>query len=120
MANTIRVEKITAEIHKALSDILRTEVHDVRVAEHFGSITRVELTRDLRHAKVFVSVFGEEENKKSFMDGLASAKGFIRGELGNRVRLRCIPELHFKLDLSLEEGAKIISLLENMRAQGQL
>jgi len=120
VANTLRVEKITAEILRALSEILRTEVHDLRVAEHFGSITRVDLTRDLRHATVYISVFGDQESQKAFMDGLASARGFIRSELGRRVRLRHIPDLHFKLDLSLEKGAQVISLIENLRSQGQL
>lgn len=120
MANTLRVEKITAEVQRAISEILRLEVHDTRVAEHFGSITRVEVTRDLRHAKIFISVFGDEEQKQAFMKGLESAKGFIRSALGQRIRLRYIPELHFKLDMSLEKGAQVISLLEHMRAQGQL
>jgi ribosome-binding factor A len=54
------------------------------------------------------------------MAGLASARGFIRSALGQRLRLRYTPELHFKLDLSLEKGSKVISLLESMRAEGQL
>ncbi|MGE3725681.1 MAG: 30S ribosome-binding factor RbfA [Candidatus Sericytochromatia bacterium] len=120
MANSIRVEKVTAEIHRALSDILRSEVHDIRITEHFGSITRVDLTRDLSHATIYVSVFGEPEDQQDFMQGLTSAKGFIRSELGRRVRLRFTPELHFRLDLALEKGAKVISLIEKLRAEGQL
>ncbi|MGV3526832.1 MAG: 30S ribosome-binding factor RbfA [Candidatus Sericytochromatia bacterium] len=120
MANSIRIEKITSEIQKALSQILQFEVHDHRVREHFGSITLVEVARDLKHAKVFVSVFGTPEEEKDFMQGLASAKGFIRSELGRQVRLRAIPELHFKLDHSLAEGSRIISLLDDMKAKGQL
>lgn len=120
MANTLRVEKITAEVQRAISEILRSEVHDTRITEHFGSITRVEVTRDLRHAKIFISVFGDTEKQQAFMDGLESAKGFIRSALGQRMRLRHIPELHFKLDLSLERGAHVLSLLDHMRTQGQL
>lgn len=120
MANTVRIEKITSEIQKALSQILRNDVRDQRVSELFGSLTLVELTRDLRHAKVFVSVYGSEEEQKEFMDGLQSAQGFIRSELGKRVRLRFIPELHFKLDIALEQGAKILSLLDNLKAKGEL
>ena len=120
MANSLRVEKITAEIQRAISEILRTEVHDTRVAEHFGSITRTDLTRDLRHATLYISVFGDPESQQAFMAGLASARGFIRSALGQRLRLRYTPELHFKLDLSLEKGSQVISLLESMRAEGQL
>lgn len=120
MANPIRVEKVSSEVEKVLSLILQHDVHDARVTEHFGSITRVELTGDLKHAKVFVSVYGSEEDKRSFMEGLESAKGFIRSELGHQTTLRYVPALHFKLDRSFEEGARIISLLDELKARGEL
>ena len=120
MANSIRIEKVTAEIQRALSHILQFEVHDSRVSEHFGSITRIDLSRDMRHAKVFVSVYGPDDEQAEFMEGIESAKGFIRGELGKRVRLRSIPELLFKLDHSLAEGTRILSLLDDMKARGEL
>ena len=120
MAKSIRIEKINAEVQKALSHILQQEVHDERVSEHFGSITMVDVTRDLKYAKIMVSVFGPEEEQQAFMQGLESAKGFIRSELGRRVRLRAIPELKFKLDNSLAEGTRILSLLNEMKAKGDL
>ena len=120
MANTIRVEKVSSEIERTLSLIIQHDVHDSRVAEHFGSITRIELTNDLKYARIYVSVFGDEEERKSFMEGLASARGFIRSELGKQTTLRYVPELQFKLDRSFEEGSKVISLLEQMRADGKL
>lgn len=120
MAHPIRVEKVSSEIEKVLSLILQHDVHDSRVSEHFGSITRVDLTGDLKHAKVHVSVFGSEEDKRSFMEGLESAKGFIRSELGRQTMLRFVPALHFKLDRSLEEGARVISLLDELKAKGEL
>lgn len=120
MAKPIRVEKVTSEIEKVLSLILQHDVHDSRVTEHFGSITRVELTGDLKHAKVYVSVYGDEDDKKSFMEGLESAKGFIRSELGRNTLLRYVPALHFKLDRALEEGARVISLLDQLKSQGEL
>lgn len=120
MANPIRVEKVSSEVEKVLSLIMQNDVHDQRVSEHFGSITRVELTGDLKHAKVFISVYGSEEDKRSFMEGLDSAKGFIRSELGKQTTLRYVPALHFKLDRALEEGARVISLLDEMKARGEL
>lgn len=120
MANSIRVEKVTSEITRALSDILRNEVSDQRIHDHFGSITRVEVTRDLQHAKVFLSVFGSAEEQAAFMDGIFSAQGFIRGELGKRIRLRFVPELHFKFDKSFEEGSKILALLDDMKSKGEI
>lgn len=120
MAKPIRVEKVTSEIEKVLSLILQHDVHDSRVSENFGSITRVDLTGDLRHAKVLISVMGDEEDKRAFMEGLESAKGFIRSELGRQTMLRFVPALHFKLDRSFEEGARVISLLDQLKAQGEL
>lgn len=120
MAKPIRVEKVSSEIEKILSLILQHDVHDSRVSEHFGSITRVDLTGDLKHAKVYVSVMGSEDEKKLFMEGLASAKGFIRSELGRQTLLRYVPDLHFKLDRSFEEGARVISLLDQLKAKGEL
>ncbi len=119
MAKSIRVEKVSAEIQKLLSQILRDEVHDERVQEHFGSIVEVDVTGDLRHATVKVSVYGEEDDKKVFMEGLNSAKGFIRSELGRRLRLRGVPELHFKLDRGLEAGAKMLSYIDQLKAEGK-
>ena len=120
MAKPIRIEKVTSEIEKVLSLILQHDVHDSRVAEHFGSITRVDLTGDLKHAKVYVSVYGDEDDKRAFMEGLESAKGFIRSELGRNTLLRYVPALHFKLDRALEEGARVISLLDKLKDQGEL
>jgi ribosome-binding factor A len=120
MATPLRVEKINAAILKALGEIIQQHIHDSRVRDHFGSVTQVTITRDLRHAKVHLSVFGDAEAKQAFMEGIHSAQGFIRSELGRQVRLRFIPELHFVLDKSIEDGSQVIALLDQMRARGDL
>lgn len=120
MANSIRIEKVSSEIQKALSQIIQNEVRDVRVQENFGSITRIELSRDMQYARVFISVYGPEEDQEDFMAGIESAKGFIRSELGRRVRLRVVPELNFKLDRAIEQGSRVLSLLDEMKSRGEL
>ncbi|MBF2053033.1 MAG: 30S ribosome-binding factor RbfA [Candidatus Sericytochromatia bacterium] len=120
MAKSIRLEKVSAEIQRVLSQILQFGVRDLRVQDHFGSITRVELTGDMKHAKIFISVFGSEAEQKDFMEGLASARGFIRSEMAAQLRLRAVPELHFKLDKSFEEGARVLSILDELKARGDL
>lgn len=120
MAKQIRIEKVTAEVQRNISDIIRNDVNDSRVYEKFGSVTLVELTRDLQHAKIFISVYGSDEEKAEFMAGIESAKGYIRSELSKRVRFRSVPQLHFKLDASLEEGSRILSLLNQLKADGEL
>jgi ribosome-binding factor A len=119
MAKSIRAEKVSAEILKLLSQILREEVRDARVTEHFGSILSVDVTGDLRHATIKISVYGSDEEKADFMEGINSAKGFIRTTLGKNVRLRSVPELHFKLDVGIEEGSKMLAYIEQLKAEGK-
>jgi ribosome-binding factor A len=95
-----------------LSDLLRTRVKDPRVG--FASITRVEVSGDLRHAKVFVSVMGTPEEQEATMKGLRNANGFLRHELAERIVLRYMPELSFKLDTSIEEGVRMLALIQKV------
>jgi ribosome-binding factor A len=77
------------------------------------SVTSAEVTRDLRYAKVFISVFGNEADKKNAIEGLKSAAGFIRREVGHRLQLRYSPELLFELDDSIERGVYITKLIND-------
>jgi ribosome-binding factor A len=110
-----RVERLQESIKEELGDILQREIKDPRIG--FASVTSVRVSNDMSHVKVFVSVLGDEQQKKDTMAGLESAKGFIRSEIGKRIRLRHTPEMHFIADNSLEEGARIISLLNQIQTQ---
>jgi ribosome-binding factor A len=103
-------ELILAEI----SAVIRREIKDPRIG--FVTFTRVELSDDLRHAKVFVSCIGADAEKARTLQGLASATGYVRRHLGRALHLRYIPELAFLLDDSLEHGAKIAQLLRQLHA----
>ena len=92
-----------------LSDLLRTRVKDPRVG--FASITHVEVSGDYRHAKIYVSVMGSEEERTNTMKALKHATGFLRHELASRVVLRYMPEIVFKLDTSIEQGSRILDLI---------
>jgi ribosome-binding factor A len=100
-----------------LSDLLRTRVKDPRVG--FASITHVEVSGDLRHAKIFVSVMGSEEEQVATMRALKHATGFLRHELAGRIVLRYMPELVFKLDNSIAEGARILELIHQIELEEQ-
>lgn len=115
MANPHRQEKLGEMFAAELSDLLRTRLKDPRVG--FASITRVEVSGDLRHAKVFVSVMGTTEEQVDTMRGLRNASGFLRHELATRVTLRYMPELVFKLDTSIEEGARILALINKVEQE---
>ncbi|WP_201360696.1 30S ribosome-binding factor RbfA [Dictyobacter formicarum] len=115
MPNIHRQEKLGELMTADLSELIRTRLKDPRVG--FASITRVEVSGDLRHAKVFVSVMGTPEEQKETMSGLKNASGFLRHELASRLTLRYMPELSFKLDTSIEEGARILSLINQVEQE---
>lgn len=115
MPNPHRQEKLGELIAAELSDLLRTRLKDPRVG--FASITHVEVSGDLRHAKVFVSVMGSEEEQIATIRALKHANGFLRHELASRIVLRYMPELVFKLDNSIAEGARILELIHQVEQE---
>ena len=118
MPNPHRQEKL-GELNAAeLSEILRTRVKDPRVG--FASITRVEVSGDLRHAKVFVSFMGSEIVQNATIQALIHATGFLRSELASRITLRYMPELAFKLDTSIEQGSRILELIRKIEQEETL
>jgi ribosome-binding factor A len=94
--------------------MLTQEVKDPGI--HFVTVTGVETTDDLRHAKIFVSILGDEKTRQESMEGLERAKGFLRGELGHRLQLRYTPEIQFRLDKSLDHAMKIKGLLNQIKS----
>ena len=112
MANSTRMGRINDDIQLALSSLLRS-VKDPRVQQGLISVTRVETTGDLRYAKVWLSVLGEL-NEKEFKRGLKSCGPWLRHELGERLSLRYTPELVFEIDHSIEYGAKISRMIEEI------
>lgn len=109
MAKQLRVEKLQELIKQEMSKMLLKELKDPRIG--FVTVTDVEMTGDLREAKIYVSIMGGEEQVQSSLEGLNSALGFIRREIGQRVRLRFTPEISFALDTSLDYGDHIQKLL---------
>jgi len=108
-----RLERLSGLFREELSDLLLRQVKDPRLAQ-FVSITRVVITADLSHARVFVSVMGSEEEKASTIEGLTAAANYLRRELNNRISLRRMPQLSFRRDDSMEKGAHILDLLNQI------
>ena len=108
-----RAQRVAEEIKREMSDILRNEMKDPRAAKMI-SVTDVEVTRDLGHAKVFVSVFGSDEEQQATLATLAKAVGFVRSEIGKRIRLRRTPEISFQLDKSIAYGSHINEILRQI------
>lgn len=112
-----RAQRVAEEIKKEVSQILREELKDPRVVGLI-SVTGVEVTRDLKNAKIFISVFGNEEEKQVTLQALNNAAGFIRTEIGRRIRLRHTPLVSIHLDHSLAYGAHISHLLHGLSKDG--
>ncbi len=113
MAN-FRIDRISEEVRHALDGIIR-EMNDPRIGGTY-CITRADVTRDLRYAKVYVSIL-EDEKAEDMMKALKKAAGFIRHELGNRVDLRYTPELLFERDRNIAYGVHIAQVLREVGAQ---
>src|ERR1700751_4510040 len=108
--STPRNLRVSQSAKKELSDVIRRDLKDERVAG-IVSITDVETSNDCRRMRVFVSVFGNPEDQQGTLDALNDHLGEIRGEICRRLRLRFAPEISFKLDNSLERGARVTDLL---------
>lgn len=105
-----RIDKINEEMRRELANVVR-ELKDTRIPM-MTSVVAVHVTNDLRYAKAYVSVMGDEQTQKKAIEGLKSAAGFVRREMGKRVDLRYTPEFLFELDHSIEHGAYINELLK--------
>ena len=112
----IRPNRIGEEIKKELVMMLRKDIKDPRV-DSLICITGVEVTGDLSYATIYISRYGSEKQRQDALEGLKAAAGFIRRQLSKRLKLRTVPELIFKLDNSLESGAKIESLLNQIHKE---
>jgi len=105
-----RKDRVCEQIRRELAELLRTEVKDPRVG--MISITEVEVTADYAHAKVFFSTLADSEHLPEVMTGLQKSSGFLRRELGKRIRIHMTPQLHFVFDQSLERGAELDRLIQ--------
>jgi ribosome-binding factor A len=112
MQHNRRQDQLGQVIAHELSDLMRLRMKDPRIG--FASITGVEVSKDLSHAKVFVSVMGSPEEQRETMRGLRHAAGFLRHELAQRLTVRHVPEISFQLDESIARGARVIELLNQV------
>jgi len=110
-----RRERLAGQIREEVAEMLVGELKDPRIG--LTTVTEVELSGDLRHARVLVSVLGNAEAQQATLEGLSSAAGFVRRELGRRLRLRRAPELAFVLDHGAEVSEKIEAVLQKLKEQ---
>lgn len=111
-----RLQRLNVLFRQELADLIRSALRDPRLAE-VVSITRVEVSADLKNASVYASVLGDEEAKTSTMKALKAAAPFLRHHLIERITIRRIPSLHFVLDESIEEASRILDLMKQIPDQ---
>ena len=112
-----RADRVSEAIKREISVMLTQELKDPGI--HFVTVTTVETSDDLRNARIFVSVMGDEKTRQETMEGLERAKGYIRGELGRRLQLRYTPEIQLHLDRSLDHAIKIKNILNQLKSEGK-
>src|SRR5512138_3401381 len=108
---TRRIERVNSLLVEEISDLIRREIQDPRLGA-MVSVTEVHTSPDLRNATVMVSVLGTDEEAKLALTALRHAAGFLRHEMAARLRLKHVPELSFRLDTSLETGARVLRLIK--------
>lgn len=110
-----RQNRLAEELKNEISAIISQEVRDPRIG--FATVTQVKVSPDLRYARVLISVLGSEEEKKQTLDALVRAGGFIRRQIGSRIKLRHTPELTFVYDDSVEQGDRMMRLIGEIKKE---
>ena len=108
-----RAVRLGEAVKKEVTQMLGKELKDPGIG--FTTVTGVDISPDLRYARIYVSVYGSDEAKVQTLQALNRAKGFVRSELGKRIRLRFTPEVEFRFDESIERGARIMELLNQVK-----
>jgi ribosome-binding factor A len=112
---SLRANRVGEQMKKELSEIIGRKIKDPRIG--FVTVTDIEVTGDLQQATVYISVLGDEMERENTLKGLAKAKGFIRSEIGQRIRLRKTPEILFEFDSSVDYGNRIETLITQINSE---
>ena len=110
-----RQRQVAELLHQEISQLIQYRTQDPRLG--FVTVTDVEVSTDLRHARIYVTVLGDQAEAKSTLEGLASATSYFRRELGHSLALRYVPTLSFELDTTLERGLHIENLLDSIKKE---
>ena len=116
--NSIKLTRISNEVMRELSNIIRTEIKDPRIAP-LTSVVAAEVAPDLKTCKAYISVLGDDKACQETMEGLRSAEGYIRSQLARSVNLRNTPEIKFILDKSIEYGVNMSKLIDEVNAENK-
>jgi len=119
MANNYRIEKVSSLLKKEITLIMQNDLENELIRDHFVNISKIDLSGDLQHCKIYVTSRAEELVRKEIVESLNIAKSFIRHNLGKRIEMRRVPEIIFKDDILIDKGLSVLKLLDELKNKNQ-
>ena len=119
MPNNYRIEKVSSLLKKEITLIMQNDLENDLIRDHFVNISKIDLSGDLQHCKIYITSRAEELVRKEIVESLNMAKSFIRHNLGKRIEMRRVPEIIFKDDIVIDKGLSVLKLLDALKNKNQ-
>ena len=119
MPNNYRIQKVSSLLKKEITLIMQNDLENDLIRTHFVNISKIDLSGDLQHCKIYVTSTANESVKKNIVESLNIAKSYIRFNLGQRIEMRRVPEIIFKEDVVLDKGLSVLKLLDELKNKNQ-
>ena len=119
MPNNYRLAKVSSLLKKEITLILQNDLENNLIREYFVNISKIDLSGDLQHCKIYITSTAEEKVRESIVENLNNAKSLIRRNLGKRIEMRRVPEIIFKEDIVLDKGLSVLKLLDELKNKNQ-
>ena len=119
MPNNYRIEKVSSLLKREITLIMQNDLENDLIRDHFVNISKIDLSGDLQHCKIYITSTAEELVRKEIVESLNIAKSFIRHNLGKRIEMRRVPEIIFKDDIVIDKGLSVLKLLDELKNKNQ-
>ena len=119
MPNNYRIEKVSSLLKKEITLIMQNDLENDLIRDHFVNISKIDLSGDLQHCKIYITSPAEELVRKEIVESLNIAKSFIRHNLGKKIEMRRVPEIIFKDDIVIDKGLSVLKLLDELKNKNQ-
>ena len=119
MPNNYRIEKVSSLLKREITLIMQNDLENDLIRDHFVNISKIDLSGDLQHCKIYITSRAEELVRKEIVESLNIAKSFIRHNLGKRIEMRRVPEIIFKDDIVIDQGLSVLKLLDELKNKNQ-
>ena len=115
MPNNYRLAKVSSLLKKEITLILQNDLENNLIRDHFVNISKIDLSGDLQHCKIYITSTAEEKVRQEIVENLNTAKSLIRRNLGQRIEMRRVPEINFKEDIVLDKGLSVLKILDDLK-----